>query len=139
MKNDRGEKLVYTYVKSSMMKHVREFQREQAVAKLKELPIYALPKLIFDKTYQCPQVYGSLGHYPLINVGIEAFVAEDHAHELNAIITDLSVPELDDVAFQEVLGHPIKSDHVDHNEGEEFHSHDDDMDFTPEQEPKNVK
>ncbi len=54
-------------------------------------------------------------------------------HELNDIIAGLSVPELDDVvAFQEVLDHPSESDHDDH-EREEFHSHDDDMDFIPKQ------
>ena len=50
MRHDRAEKLVYTYVNSRIMKRVRETRRDQATAEVKELPIYALPKLIFDET-----------------------------------------------------------------------------------------
>ena len=67
MKNERAEKLVYTYVIFRMTKRVREYRRDQAVVELNELPIYALPKLIFNKTSEDPRVYGPLGHDPLIN------------------------------------------------------------------------
>ena len=74
--NDRAAKLVYTYVNSRTMKFVRERQRELAHAEAKELPIFQLPELIFNPSLdQDPQVYSSLGHDALTNVGLDAFVA----------------------------------------------------------------
>jgi hypothetical protein len=74
-----------------MMKCAREYQREQAVAAAKELPIYALPRLVFDPTYQDPEVYFSLGHDPLTSISLDAFVANDHVHELHDIMAGLNV------------------------------------------------
>ena len=43
---------------------------------------------IFD-VKQDPDVYGSLGHEPLISIGVDAFVANDHVHELCDVTTCL--------------------------------------------------
>ncbi len=80
------------------MKRVHEYRRKQAVAKAKEIPIYALPQLIFDTKNQEQQVYDFIGHDPLTNVDLDAFVADDHVHKINDLMTGLFVSELDDVA-----------------------------------------
>jgi hypothetical protein len=74
-----------------MMKLVLEHQRELALAEAKELPIFALPDLIFNpSSNQDHQVYGSLGHDALLSsVGLDAFVANDHFHELHEIVKGL--------------------------------------------------
>ena len=135
MKNDRAEKLVYTYVNSRMMKRVREYRHEQAVAEAKELPIYALPRLCFDlSSDQDPEVYGSLGHDPLTSIGLDAFVANDHVHELYDIMAGLYIPGHGDDAFEEELRQTSESDKDDQNEEDECRADDDDMDFTSDQE-----
>ena len=93
MNNDRAEKLVYTYVNSRAMKKAREAQREQGNAEAKEINIFELPKLNFDSENQDPNVYGSLGHEPLTSIGVDAFVADDHVHELHDIIEGLTARE----------------------------------------------
>ncbi len=82
MNNDRAEKLVYTYVNSRAMKNAREVQRDQAYAEAKELPLFELPKMMFDLRNQDPHVYGSVGDEPLSAIGVDSFVADDHVREL---------------------------------------------------------
>jgi hypothetical protein len=82
-----------------MVKFVRERQRDLAVAEAKELPIFALPELVFNlSSNQDPQVYGSLGHDALLatSVGLYAFVFNDHVHELRVIVEGLYVPVHDE-------------------------------------------
>ncbi len=94
MNNNRALRLVYTYVNSKMVKIVLEHEREVALDEAKNEPFFKLPNLIFDYGTQDPQTFGSLAHEALTNVGVEAFVANDHVHELHDIMEDLSVPIL---------------------------------------------
>jgi len=74
------------------MKCVRKHQREVNLADAKDLPLFELPKLIFDsRSDQDPQVFGSLAHDSLASIGVDAFVANDHVHELHDIMEGLSV------------------------------------------------
>ena len=96
MNNDRAEKLFYVYVNSKCMKRVREHQRDLALAEAKGTSLFGLPKLHFDKSHQEPNVYGSLAHDNLISIGLDAFVANDHVHELHDEMEGLGVPGHED-------------------------------------------
>ena len=96
MNNDRAEKLVYAYVNSRSMKSVREHQRELVLAEAKGTPLFGLPELHFDNTQQEPHVYGSLGHDNLTSIGVDAFDANDHVHELRDVIEGRGVPGRED-------------------------------------------
>jgi chaperonin GroEL (HSP60 family) len=108
MNNGRAEKLVYVYVNSRSMKSVREHQRELLLAEAKGNALHALPKLLFDNTYQEPHVYGSLGHDNLTSIGLDAFDATDHVHELHGVIEGRGVSghEDDTARTQYVLSSP---------------------------------
>ena len=95
MNNDRAVKLVYSYVNSRALKQAREVQREQQLAVVKDIDFFELPKLKFDSGKQDPDVYGSLGDEPLTSIGVDAFVVDDHVHELNDAILGLSLIEHD--------------------------------------------
>jgi hypothetical protein len=132
MNNDRAFKLVYTYVNSKMMKRVRDYQRELAIAEAKQQPIFELPKLVFESSKQDPQVFGSLAHDSLTSIGVDAFVADDHVHELHDIMEGLSVPgnvvEVPrDTSFEE-------EEEREEEEEEGSEDTDDDMAFSPEEE-----
>jgi len=77
------------------LKQAREVQREQRIAEVNHIDDYELPKLKFGSRKQDPDVYGSLGHDPLTSIGVEAFVADDHVHELNDAILGLLAIEHD--------------------------------------------
>jgi hypothetical protein len=132
MNNDRAFKLVYTYINSKMMKHVRDYQRELAIAEAKQQPFFELPKFIFESSNQDPQVFGSLAHDFLICVGVDAFVADDHIHELHDIMEGLSVPG----NVVEVSRNPNVEEEEEEEEEKEEDSMDtdDDMTFSPEEE-----
>ena len=93
MNNDRTDKLAFIYVNSRSMKSVCEHQRDLVLAESKETPLYALPRLLFDNTHQEPHVYGSLGHDNLTSIDLDAFVANDHVHELHDVMKSRGVPE----------------------------------------------
>jgi len=81
---------------SRMIKLVCGRQWELAYVEAKELPIFQLPELIFNPSSdQDTQVYGPLGYDALTNVGLDAFVANEHVHELHDIVAGLSVPGYD--------------------------------------------
>ena len=79
-------------------------------------------------------MYGYLGHDALTNVGLDAFVAYDHVHELHDIVMGLFVPGHDsDTPMasieKELLDHSIESDVDDENEEAETLDDEDDVDF----------
>ena len=94
MNNDWAAKLAYVYVNSRSMNKVCEHQRELKVSESKGAPLYALPKLLVDntisKSLMC--VYGSLGYDNLNSIGLDAFVASDHVHELHDVMEGRRVP-----------------------------------------------
>jgi hypothetical protein len=140
MNNDRAVKLVYTYVSSRALKQAREVQRERRIAEVKAIDCFEVPKLKFDSGKQDHDVYGSLGHEPLTSIGVEAFVEDDHVHELNDAILGLSAIEHD---VEEVPSTRATSHHLsgideaklavsdEEDDQEEDSSSDDGMDLTP--------
>ena len=85
-------------------------------------------------------MYGSLGHEPLTSIGVEAFVEDDHVHELNDAILGLTSFEKDveegpsaGAASDRLSGidevDVAVSDEEDDQEGDS--SSDDGMDLTP--------
>ena len=85
-------------------------------------------------------MYGSLGHDPLTSIGVEAFVANNHVHELNDAILWLSAIEHGVEEGPSTRETPLHLSWIDESElavsdeeddQEEDLSSDDDMDLTP--------
>jgi len=139
MNNDRAEKLVYIYVNSRALKQAREAHCRQRIALDKEISDYELPKLQLDSGIQDPNVYGSLGYEPLISIGVDAFVADNHVHELHDLTLGLSahgprVNEGASTSTNSLSGFDEEAELSVSGEGdekEESSNSDADMDLTP--------
>jgi len=101
---------------------------------------FDLPKLDFDSTHQDPQVYGSLSDEMLTSIGFDAFVANDHVHELHDVMEGLIVPgNAEDQAIASNISSAFEEAQLSTTSGndEEQSEHedavlDDDLELTPE-------
>jgi hypothetical protein len=79
------------------------------------------------------QLYGSLGHGALTSVDLDSFVANDNAHELNAIMVGLSATRYDVKSCSLARASsplPGNDDEADDNQSKGTFKVDD-MDFSP--------